>query len=442
VTGRWSFSPKSSQPFPADLWRDSGFRRLYRTRLTGQAGDGVFQAGLAGFLLFSPERATTPGSLAAAAAVLLLPYSLVGPIAGVLIDRISRVRVLTVANVLRAVVLFAIFPVEGSGYAGVGFYGLVLVAFAINRFILSALSASLPGVVPADRLITGNALSTTSGTLATVVGAGIGAGIAAAGHALLGNADRGESLTAATAVAVYLAAAASASRLPKERLGPHDPPTTPAWGAIRQAFGEVWQAAQYLWKRQAARAALATQTAHRFWYGLWTVQTVLLFRNSFHSDGGVFRGGGSGVGQVVVATGIGSLLAALLTPRVTRGWPASRWFAVLLIVGGLTIAILDGGLLGSAQSPARWIAAALVLGFVGQGTKVCTDTVVQRDVADSFRGRAFAFYDQLFNVSYVAAAAAGAALLPATGDSAAMTLLAATGYLVTGLVYGATAERR
>ena len=55
-----------------------------------------------------------------------------------------------------------------AGSSGAAFYGLALLAFAINRFILSALSASLPGVT-ADLLVAGNALSTTSGTLATVV---------------------------------------------------------------------------------------------------------------------------------------------------------------------------------------------------------------------------------------------------------------------------------
>src|SRR5579875_4186977 len=80
-----------------------GFRRLLTSRLAGQFGDGVFQASLAGAVLFNPERQATAADVAAGFAVLLLPYSIVGPFAGVLLDRWWRQRVLVWANLLRAV---------------------------------------------------------------------------------------------------------------------------------------------------------------------------------------------------------------------------------------------------------------------------------------------------------------------------------------------------
>ena len=48
--------------------------------------------------------------------------------------------------------------------------------------------------------------------------------------------------------------------------------------------------------------------------------------------------------------------------------------------------------------------AALLLGIVAQGSKICVDTLVQEQVEDDFRGRVFSFYDTLFNVTFVAAA--------------------------------------
>ena len=82
--------------------RHRDFRRLLATRLTSQAADGVFQAALASLFFFSPEKQTSAGSVAAAFATLLLPYSLVGPFAGVLLDRWRRRQVLVYANLLRA----------------------------------------------------------------------------------------------------------------------------------------------------------------------------------------------------------------------------------------------------------------------------------------------------------------------------------------------------
>ncbi|MBV9821841.1 MAG: MFS transporter, partial [Actinobacteria bacterium] len=68
------------------------FRRLLSIRMLGQFADGVFQASLAGAILFNPERAAHAGDIAAGFAVLLLPYSVLGPFAGVLLDRWWRQR--------------------------------------------------------------------------------------------------------------------------------------------------------------------------------------------------------------------------------------------------------------------------------------------------------------------------------------------------------------
>ena len=70
------------------VWRSvrslPDFSRLLEVRLVSQFGDGLFQAGLAGALLFNPDRAADPWAIAGAFAVLFLPYSLLGPFAGAL----------------------------------------------------------------------------------------------------------------------------------------------------------------------------------------------------------------------------------------------------------------------------------------------------------------------------------------------------------------------
>ena len=87
---------------PVAVWRSvralPDFWRLLELRLASQFGDGLFQAGLAGALLFNPERASSPLAIAGAFAVLFLPYSLLGPFAGALMDRWDRRLVLIAAN--------------------------------------------------------------------------------------------------------------------------------------------------------------------------------------------------------------------------------------------------------------------------------------------------------------------------------------------------------
>jgi predicted MFS family arabinose efflux permease len=87
--------------------------------------------------------------------------------------------------------------------------------------------------------------------------------------------------------------------------------------------------------------------------------------------------------------------------------------------------------------------AAFFLGFAAQASKICLDTLLQETVDDDFRGRVFSFYDTLFNLSFVSAAAAAAVLLPPDGKSYAVIGMIAGGYALTSLVYGvATARRR
>ena len=155
--------------------RHRDFRRLFGTRLTSQAADGAFQAALASLFFFSPEKQTSASSVAAAFATLLLPYSLVGPFAGVLLDRWRRRQILVVSNLLRA----------GDGarrrrrssrhdVTGLPLYVAVLACLSVNRFFLAGLSAALPHVVIRDELVMANTVSTTSGTIVAILGGGIG----------------------------------------------------------------------------------------------------------------------------------------------------------------------------------------------------------------------------------------------------------------------------
>ena len=89
------FLPATS--FVTDLrivLRERDFRRLFATRLISQTGDGVFTAGLGSYVFFNKTNFPNPASAAVAFAVLYLPYSLIGPFAGVFIDRWSRRQIL------------------------------------------------------------------------------------------------------------------------------------------------------------------------------------------------------------------------------------------------------------------------------------------------------------------------------------------------------------
>ena len=408
------------------------FRRLLATRLLAQFGDGVFQAALAGTVLFNPQRAADPVDVAAGFAILLLPYSFVGPFAGVWLDRWSRRQVLLRANLVRAGLVAVVAALVLGGIEGTAFYAAGLAVFSVNRFVLAALSAALPHTTDAPSLVPANALSTTSGAIATVVG---GVGALAALEAVAAD-NSGYATVALCAAVPYLAAAAVVAGFGRAYLGPDSMARTPRLSAREVAAGMV-AGARHAWTRAPAAAALTAISLHRFHYGVLTLVTLLLYRNSFTaSEWRWFPGGLVGLGEVVAAGAAGTLLAAVVTPPAVRRIGKRRWVILLLLTCGAAQLVL-----GLTFAPPGVVGAALVLGVVGQGVKICVDSTLQKTIDDGHRGRVFSVYDTLFNVSFVVALLGGAALLPPSGLAPGALVAVAVGYVLAAVTF-ATMTRR
>ncbi len=401
------------------------FRRLLLTRLSSQFGDGVFQAALAGTVLFNPQRAADPIDVAAGFAVLLLPYSLIGPFAGVLLDRWSRRQVLLVANVVRAVLVAVVATLVWAGVGDVPFYLAGLSVFSVNRFVLSALSAGLPHTCDRSGLVSANALTTTAGAVSTVLGGGVAIGALS----LLGSGDGGYALLALLSAVPYLLASTIVAGFPRQYLGP-DHLTRAAQVTARHVLAGMAAGARHVLAHRSATAALGVMAVHRVFYGVLTLLTLLLYRNTFVAAGPLFPAGLAGLAEVVAAGAIGTLLAAAVTPWAVRRWGKPRWTTAALVLGGV-----GQFALGLPFAPPSIVAAGFALGFVAQAVKICVDTTLQEVVEDDFRGRVFSVYDTLFNVTFVAALLLAAVLLPESGVSYVVLVVVGVGYLLLALVY-------
>ncbi|MFF0136950.1 MFS transporter [Streptomyces sp. NPDC005227] len=393
-----------------------GFRRLLGVRLLSQGADGVFQVALATYVVFSPENQTSAASIASAMAVLLLPYSLIGPFAGVLLDRWRRRQVFLYGNLLRTALACVTAVLMLSHVPDWLFYLSALCVTAVNRFVLAGLSASLPRVVDADRLVLANSLSPTAGTLAATMGGGI----AFAVRLLVADSDAAVVLVGAS---LYLCAALAATRIAPELLGPdrelvHLRIAQALAGTARGLAAGVRHLAQP--PRREAAWALMAMTLMRFCYGALTVMLLMLCRYAWASgsDDGLAL-----LGVAVGVSGAGFFVAALVTPWAAGRLGPGRWIAVCAAAA----AILEPALcLPFAPTPV--LVAAFVLGVTTQGAKIATDTIVQSSVDDGFRGRIFSVYDVLFNVAFVGAAGVAALMLPSDGRSTALVATVAAIY--------------
>jgi MFS family permease len=401
----------------AALLRFTGFRRLFAVRLLSQGADGVFQVALVSSVIFSPEKAPNAGAIAAGFATILLPFSVLGPFVGVFLDRWSRRRILVLANLVRVLLLVVVAWFVGHGEVGWPFYVLVLSAFSVNRFLLAGLSASLPRVVPRDLLVTANAVSPTSGTLAYLAGLGAGGAV----HAL----TQSDAVVILVGAVFYLVSALVALTLPS--LGPDlGTADEQVQEAVRHAVRGLFDAARHL--PRLGRVALAVVSASRLPYGMMIVGVVLLFRS--HVAGSGPGGGMAGVGIAVGASGVGFGAAALITPSLTERFGIRRYLVGLGLLGAVAQVV-------PVSLFTTWAIAvsAFGLGIATQGIKICVDTTIQRIVGDVFRGRVFAIYDVLLNAVFVLATVIAAVLLPPDGRSIAVLAGASAWYLmITALV--------
>lgn len=409
------------------LLRGRGFRRLLASRVPAQWGDGFFQAALGGAVLFNPERQAEPLAVAAGLAVMLLPYSVIGPFAGALLDRWDRRRVLLVANLLRGVLILLTAAAVAYGVDGPPLYLGALAVVGVSRFVGAGLSAALPHVVEPRNLVEANVVASTAGAAS----AALGGAMAIGARALLGSGDLGSGGTAALSVVGSLVAAAVAAGFAAGALGPDRArlPTSRAGVASSvSAVAHGWaDGARAVVRVPAVSAAFLAVGAHRLAFGTSTLLSLLLFRYAF-ADMGPLKAGFAGVGQVVVAAAAGIGVAALVTPWLTHRLGRSHTIRLGLVIAAVTQVVV-----ACYITLPTVLACAFVLSAGGQIVKLCADAAIQEQTADATRGRVFALYDALFNTCYVLAVAAAALLSPPDGYSHWLLGGAAVLYLL-GLV--------
>lgn len=398
----------------------SGLAKLLAVRWLGQIVDGVFQSALASFVLFSPERQANPIAAALAFSVVLLPYSIVGPYVGTLLDRFSRQRIVQNSNYARAINLLVIALLIKQSSTGLLLTFFVLIAFGINRLILAGLSAGLPLVVLKEKLVVANALAVTGGTIGVVVGGGIGIGAKKFfDHHLSG--DRSDALVILVGCIGYAISGLLVRRLRRFEIGPRDLESTKVeagWKEMLEGFAILRS------HKDSLRGILATATQRGGLTAL-TMMVLLLERNTYHDPANP-DAGLSGFAVMLTIAGCGIALGAFISPYVVRSLGRHRWIRLAMVVG--TPSLLLYILIPNTYTIAI---AAFVLAMCGQAVKVTNDALVQSKIHDEFRGRVFSFYDMAVNAAIVSGAFIAAFVLPKSGQSTLLPIIIVATYGLT-----------
>ncbi|KAA0025105.1 MFS transporter [Antrihabitans cavernicola] len=395
-----------------------GLARLSTVRFAGQFGDGMFQAALSGAILFNPERQTDPLAIAAGFTVLLLPYSIVGPFAGALLDRWDRRAVLVIANILRGLVIVVVAGLLIGGIGEGPILLLALTAVGISRFVLSGVSASLPHVVRQSWLVPMNSI------LATVASgiAGLGAATSVVVIAVVGQGDVGSGVAVIGSAAGSVIGAVAAARFPARALGPSaETIGTSGFRAVRAVAAGLHTGAIAVWQNTSVTTAMIGIGAHRIVFGADSLIMVLMLR----ADDSKLPGGLVGFGVGIAAAAAGMLLAAVVAPIVIPRLGRARTITVALIFATL----VQIGIIGMLTQQ-MLLLGAFFLGLAGQVIKLTGDAAMQIEIDDDRRGQVFALQDTVFNIAFVLAIAVSATVIPQDGKSLAVVLVTAGIYVL------------
>ncbi|MCX6444171.1 MAG: MFS transporter [Actinobacteria bacterium] len=407
------------------LLRDPKLSRLLRVRWSGQVTDGIFQSALASFVLFSPERQASAVNAAVAFAVVLLPYSIVGPFVGTLLDRFSRQRAIFFSNITRSINLVIIAFLMFNGYTGVEITVFVLVAFGVNRLILAGLSAGIPLMTTPKDLISANALAVTGGSVWVVLGGGLGLGIRKVLD-FLATADHADAIIILFAAFGYLVAAVFASLLGKGEIGPR--PHEIVKGSFAQGLIEMREGFEFLREHADAARGIAATAIHRGGLTALTLTALLLERNTFN-DPADSEAGLAGLSLTLSIAAAGFVIGALVAPYGVRKVGRHRWMRISIFAASLgsLVLVID-------RTPVLLAITAFFTALCGQSVKVTNDALVQSKIDDYFRGRVFSVYDVVVNAAIVTGALCAAWILPLSGDSWLLPLLVSIAWSLASVI--------
>jgi len=376
------------------LLAERDFALLLAAQFLAQAADGLAQAAFADALILEPLQSGTPTRVLQLFAITLLPYSLIGPFMGVLVDRWPRRGIMVWTNVARGVVLVTF--VGWSRLVPGELYIATLTLLGLGRLFLATKGASLPVLVHDHHLLSANALSGGGGMVSALAGGVVG--VIAVGVV-------GLTTTFTLAGIVYGAAALLARRIDNPLAHPHRP--LERFGeAARRIAGELWEGLVEISRRAEARVPLIAVFLLRTVGMFVAISAILVIKEEFAGEAERF--GRLSISAIALgAAGVGAFLGALTSPAVGRRLHRGGLILLGFVVSGLGIVVLGG-----VKNIFAVIALTLLGGYGGFVTKIAVDASVQEALPDEYRGRAFALYDILYNLASVAAGGAMVLLTP------------------------------
>ena len=354
-------------PYLAVLRNNRNFRLLFIGQTISQLGDWFNSVAVFALLLDLTGSAT---AVAWMMIVQFLPVALVGPVAGVVVDRVDRRRLMIAADLVRGVLILGLLLVREREQVWIAYLVMSLTVSA-SAFFEPARTATIPNVTSADELMPANALSSATWSAMLAIGASVGG---------LVTALAGRNVAFVVNAASFFV---SAYFLNQTRYDSTPLPAPRVAGFLAlTGIPDLLEGFRYMRERTHVAALMFVKAGWGLAGGVLLLLTIFGQR--------VFPVGGStaaGIGVLYGARGIGAALGPIALrwilgqkPRTLRRTIGPAYF----IVGLFYMAL--------AWAPTLPLAALAVLcaHFGGAILWVFSTVLLQMEVPDRFRGRVFA----------------------------------------------------
>lgn len=362
----------------SEYWRlardNRNFRRLWLAQIVSEIGDWFYVVAIYSLLLELTGKAS---SLALALALQVLTQTFVGPLAGVINDRVSRKKVMISADLVRAGIVASMLLVRSSHWVWL-LYLLLLAESVMATFFEPARNSVIPNVTSSDDVIVANTLSSTTWSFNLAIGTTIGGLVAA----FLGR-DAVFLLNSAS----FLVSALLISGM--HFVEPHLENAAPLGPRDLFGFNDMVEGVRYIGRDRRLLATVLLKGGLGLAGATWVIFPVMgrmifpLLRHGFDFE----RAAMFSMSLLMGARGVG----ALIGPLVMAPWAGREQERLRR---GILIGFLFGAtgysLLGFA--PALWLAClCVIIAHFGFSTVwVFSTTLIHLNTDDRFRGRVFA----------------------------------------------------
>ena len=305
-------------------------------------------------------------AVAGLVAVEIVPVLVLGPVAGVVIDRFGRKGILVASDLVRAALALSLVWPQGVWHAYVVAAGLA----AASVFFNPTVNAVIPALTTTEQRLAANSVSWSTGRLVQILAASIAGGVIA----IVGT---GPAFALNAASFVLSAVAISTLRIPAHA-GELAASTK---RGLASFFGDARAGLDYARRDFFVSRLLVVQSLASFAVGATGAMLVVLSQRHLGQPP-------SGFAWLIAAIGAGALIGPLIPNALARDYRNARWLFVPYLIRGA------GDVLIALFTP---LPVALAILFVyGLNTStgmVVFSSTIQGAIPESMRGRVFTLLD-------------------------------------------------